>query len=765
MARNISSPGVTITETDLSISNVAPVGNNTFITGFAAKGPTDQLITVTSTKEFEQIFGTPTTAAERYLYYTAKQILDSGVGSVLVSRLPYGPNAGDGFGSYYSALVYPVTTYNGSAFVNDISTANSTYFLGEPKLFQLTQAQYLSAIDGTGFSWSSTSSTPNQITGVTSFGGAGLVILNKAQLTTNTRFEGYYVGLADNTNLLPTTDYNGLVTVKSVASSANVPPFVTLPSTRLDFTLSATKSSPDGSISEAIENIATFDTYDAKYNDTLSLGVFKLFQSPFASDTILLDYSLAEGYNGSVDYYRQINNVNGGNPKSFFISQVSKNSTNVTVLVNDNISNRSTNTWLNSAGVPSKAIRVLTNAVRDQYTINSYVSANVGVAFGPYLSAIAALGTADAIYAIGAYTDQTYTNKQLGSIPTKLDRALQKIENDETVQADLLVEAGLGTIYAVARANAHDYYDDTEITAGLTTGLAALTNTNDYVATGTSSDLRTSYATIFNKFVNIAENVRKDCLFIADPIRHIFVSGESTKVLSDSNKSFSQYIYSALRHQFEVFNTSYAATYANWALINDGFTGVNAWVPFSGYAAVDIINSPFPWSAPAGFTRGRVIGASDLAIIPRQKERDQLYKLGINPVTLFSGEGFVIYGQKTMLKQPSAFDRINVRRLFIYLEKATKQTAAYFVFEPNTLYTRSRFVNTLTPIFETAKNPEAGGLYDYLIVADTRNNTPDVIDRNELVADIYVKPVRTAEFINVNFYATRTGTNFTEIIG
>jgi hypothetical protein len=354
MARNISSPGVTITETDLSISNVTPAGTNSFITGFAAKGPTDQLITVTSIKEFEQIYGSPTTSVERYLYYTAKQILDSGAGSVLVSRMPYGPNSGDGFGSYYTALVYPVTSYNGTAFTSNIASASATYFLGTPKLFQLTQSQYLSAVDGTGFTWSSTSNTPAQLTDISTFGGAGLIVLNKAQLTTNTKFEGYYVGIADNTNLLPTTDYNGLLTIKTVNSSANVPDYLTIPSTRLDFTLSASKASPNGSISESIENIPTFDTYEAKYNDTVSLGVYKLYQSPFATDTILLDYNLVEGYNGSLDYYRQINDVNGGNPKSFYINQVSNRSNNVTVIVNDNISNRATTSWLDANGVPTK---------------------------------------------------------------------------------------------------------------------------------------------------------------------------------------------------------------------------------------------------------------------------------------------------------------------------------------------------------------------------------------------------------------------------
>ena len=119
-------------------------------------------------------------------------------------------------------------------------------------------------------------------------------------------------------------------------------------------------------------------------------------------------------------------------------------------------------------------------------------------------------------------------------------------------------------------------------------------------------------------------------------------------------------------------------------------------------------------------------------------------------------------GQKTLQTKPTAFDRINVRRLFLALERATQRALKYFVFEPNTEFTRNRLRNTILPIFEFAKNTE--GLYDYLIVCDDRNNTPDSIDRNELIVDIYLKPVRTAEFLLVNFIATRTGQNFQELI-
>ena len=169
-----------------------------------------------------------------------------------------------------------------------------------------------------------------------------------------------------------------------------------------------------------------------------------------------------------------------------------------------------------------------------------------------------------------------------------------------------------------------------------------------------------------------------------------------------------------------------------------------------------------PWFAPAGFTRGVVNGVTDIALYPNQKQRDVLYKNNLNPIAFFPNEGYVVYGQKTMSKLPSAFDRINVRRLFLTLENQTNRVVRNYVFEPNTLFTRTQVKNVLSPIFDNAKN--TSGLYDYLLICDERNNTPTVIDDNSLVVDIYIKPVRTAEFVLVNFYATRTNQNFSEIV-
>lgn len=813
----LNSPGVQINEIDESAIQSNIVGTNIFVTGFSNKGPTDEVITVSSLPEFEQIFGTPTNAAERYFYYSVKPLVDTGANAtganILVSRLPYGGGTGDGFGSQYSAVVYPVVAVSGNpvdfagsstaaitgtgGVVSTLDAAGvDSYILGKPLHFTLTKAQYLSCINGEAFQWTNNvftsgtvgntstgaaSGTVAPINSLASFARAGVIVFNEAQTTVNDKYEGYYIGMVDNTNINPATNYTGIVTANAVnvatLNPSGAPDSLTpIPGTRLNFALSGDSVS-NGTLSQTIENAATFNIGGNQYNDTITLGVFKLRQSIFSPSTIQLDYLMEEKFVSSLDYYRQRTPTGGGPITSAFLeTDVVNDSRNAVVMVNNYVSNRNTSTWLDANGIPTKSVRMLTNeleALVSPITTFQQVSGTVGLNYAAFAAAKNAFaanlaGTADTLIALGAYVDPTPVSKVIGSIPAKISRVLQLIDNDELFDLDVTVEAGLGTIYTTMCAAKTAFYDDTFTNADLATAIGALQTTLNYTAPDDSTlDLRGNYNTIFDLFSQFAEN-RMDHVFVADPIRHLLVSGNNTKVLSDPTKSWSQHVFSPLRHQFELANTSYATAYANWARVNDSFSQTNVWVPFSGIVAADYARSDRRfayWSAPAGFTRGIVQGVDDIAISPNQKQRDDLYKFNLNPISQFVREGIIIYGQKTLQRIPSAFDRVNVRRLFILLEKKTKAIARYYVFEPNTLYTRTRLINDLTPTFEQAKSTSIDqGIYDYIIVCDDRNNTPDVIDANELVVDIYIKPVRTAEFILVNFYATRTSANFSEII-
>jgi phage tail sheath protein FI len=170
-----------------------------------------------------------------------------------------------------------------------------------------------------------------------------------------------------------------------------------------------------------------------------------------------------------------------------------------------------------------------------------------------------------------------------------------------------------------------------------------------------------------------------------------------------------------------------------------------------------------PWFSPAGLNRGALKNVVRLAWNPKQTDRDTLYSLGINSVVSLPGQGTVLYGDKTLQAKPSAFDRINVRRLFIVLEKAIATASRYSLFEFNDDFTRADFVAMVTPFLRDVQGRR--GITDFRVVCDTTNNTPQVIDSNQFVGDIYIKPARSINFIQLNFVAVRTGVNFTTIVG
>ena len=170
-----------------------------------------------------------------------------------------------------------------------------------------------------------------------------------------------------------------------------------------------------------------------------------------------------------------------------------------------------------------------------------------------------------------------------------------------------------------------------------------------------------------------------------------------------------------------------------------------------------------PWYSPAGFNRGGIKNVIKLAFNPNKAERDVLYKAGVNPVVSFPGQGTVLFGDKTLLAKPSAFDRINVRRLFIVLEKAISTASKFTLFEFNDEFTRANFVNLVEPFLRDVQGRR--GITDFRVVCDETNNTPEVTDRNEFIGDIFIKPARSINFIQLNFVAVRTGVDFSEVVG
>ena len=215
-----------------------------------------------------------------------------------------------------------------------------------------------------------------------------------------------------------------------------------------------------------------------------------------------------------------------------------------------------------------------------------------------------------------------------------------------------------------------------------------------------------------------------------------------------------------------VTSTSYAVLDSTAIYTYNKYADKYLYIPACGHVAGLCANTDDvaePWFSPAGYNRGQLLGITKLAYNPKQAERDELYKARINPIVSFPGQGTILFGDKTAQAKPSAFDRINVRRLFIVLEKAIATAAKYQLFELNDQFTRAMFRNMTEPFLRDIKGRR--GVTDFLVVCDETNNTGEVIDTNRFVADIYIKPARSINFITLNFIATRTGVEFSEIVG
>mgnify|MGYP001427966336 FL=1 len=330
----------------------------------------------------------------------------------------------------------------------------------------------------------------------------------------------------------------------------------------------------------------------------------------------------------------------------------------------------------------------------------------------------------------------------------------QPLSSDLSVQGSSAfnkLTTGVENVDRSTLANGTDDYavtDGEQLTAYARFDDGEAVDVNLIMAAKATSTLATNLVTIVEK--------RKDALVFISPERSDVVGVADSNTQTTNVKNFFDLLPST---SFAVFDSGYKYQY-------DRFNDVYRYVPLNGdIAGVTAFTESVAdaFFSPAGFTRGQIRGAVKLAYEPNKDQRDTLYKARINPVNSFPGQGTVLFGDKTALAKPSAFDRINVRRLFIILEKAIATAAKFQLFEFNDEFTRAQFKNLVEPFLREIQGRR--GITDFKVVADESNNTGEVIDRNEFVADIFVKPTRSINFITLNFVAVRTGVAFTEIGG
>ena len=342
-------------------------------------------------------------------------------------------------------------------------------------------------------------------------------------------------------------------------------------------------------------------------------------------------------------------------------------------------------------------------------------------------------------------------------------------------EASDVIFAGTGSNSYILK-NGKNYGGKTDlITSGalhsglddIVSGYTVFENTEEYevdfILMGSANYAKEQAQALANKCIAVAE-ARKDAVAFISPYRQAFLNDSVVGAVTVNN--IDTITDNVVAFYAPVTSTTYAVFDSGYKYMYDRFNDTFRYVPLNGDIAGTCARTDltqFPWFSPAGTARGAILNAVKLAYNPGKRQRDVLYSNRVNPVIFSPGAGITLFGDKTGFGKSSAFDRINVRRLFIYLEDAISAAAKDFLFEFNDEITRTSFVNIIEPFLRDVQSKR--GIFDYVVICDETNNTAAVIDNNEFIADIYVKPARSINFIGLTFIATRTGVAFEEVIG
>lgn len=778
ISRKRNSPGIEINEIDRSQYNNKPdysiVNTTTLICGFADKGVNYDTQWINSLQTLNDTFGQPTNEPEKYFYNAGIEILNRG-GILLMSRLPYDNLSKDKFASlkykvddeiilqnignsydYLEDLKAIDSTISSYVNINNVASANALISLEDLDKYktgeQIIEKNTIQIVDITRKQY-------EKINMLSSF-SANTKIIEKSEellgimpVIVSPINAMYFQGIItdttkindDTSNELSGAEVSEKISKYNTISDAknrqgtylSAYSSTKLFSQNFDLPLSSF-SINDQSISKIaakqfpIINFQQENYLDRTYLKQIGVVVFKVYANQ--GDRKKLSFTPVESFVGALDKKAKDKNTNS----SIFIDDI----------INSN----------------SQFINFFSNVAITQ----SYNNAST-IMIQNQIACILGFKEDECIKNID------YTN----SIIEPLNKIFNKLQDPNYIDIDIVCDAGVSNIAQyVNNYGSYSVYDqqirplvsyNAEQYPDIFKKLQLKENSDDSFSENQNTtywkldDGTTAWKTILQKYDNFCKNMRHDCIFIADVLRPFCLNGNQKIVRSTNLKNTIENSILPNIKKVIALNSSYSAGYCNWFYVKDAYTDDFFWLPPSIKAAgvYTYIDTYYhPWDAPAGMNRGKLINVYDTAFSPKNDEAGKIYQSAWNYAINYPIDGIVLEGQKTFQIEQTALDRINVRRLMLYLEKQTKYFAKFFLYEGNTEYIRQKFVDTIRPIFEDAKN--SYGLNEYIIRCDETNNTQQTIDNNELRCAIAIKPVKSIEWIILDYIITNQSANINE---
>ena len=718
MALRLASPGINVREVDLTrggIQNTASLAAG--IAAPFAKGPVNEPVTIRTEDQLKQTFGTPSPNDYHYEYwYSASHFLSYG-GSLSVVRA-----TGDNLSNANAAVGMASTALNVQNFENyqqSHSSATSWYWASKNPGYW-AEGLKVAVIDYFADQTIGVASTDGLAVG---YGITQAIVGVVPGVGTTTAADGYMKGIITGLDVDKKEIYVR-VTAKVVGSTETALSYTENGIYSFNTSASVGIYTGGGGLSTSFTPSSTADWYNSQNILDTANG-----------DSVTLPWRSIAPRPTSNAYVTE----RGGDNDGIHI-----------VVIDSKKSN-------NISGTPQTILEKFVNLSKAS---DATISPSTKVYYKDYLAV-----NSNYIYAGKSLGDSTDSYHNVDPVAVNFSSGYTPRTEGSGVWGQTAEDSVFNSIgnHSFELLGGKDYNGgiggfDVSVT-DLVSAIDKFSNDTDvsiqYLIQGGASGSKEVTQAIANKLISVAES-RKDCVAFISPNRESVVNVASE---ADQLQNVLSFFSPLTSSSYAVFDSGYQYIYDRF---NQDFVYMPCSADIAGLCVRTDINQ-FPWYSPAGKTRGNLAFAIKLAYNPSQADRDQLYSQRINPVIASPGSGIILFGDKTALAYQSAFDRINVRRLFIAVEQAVKGAADAQLFEFNDAATRANFINIVEPYLRDVQVKR--GITDFLLVCDETNNTPDVIDRNEFVADIFIKPARSINYIGLTFVATRTGVSFETVVG